>query len=199
MEFLFFRLIGKSAGPHPYWGRYGPKGWSRFDDIDRWWGCEILFDAHLDRAFSVKNIKDGAQPLPELMETIKGNILPSRKTAIEKIKDTFAETKRQERAEEQRQANEDEMRRIHAEAERIAKKTATPNPQLGADLDPDEALDQFIQQRENYKSEEAAATIRNLFASQPFTIEETGWRGSKFSILLTGGKVLRVQHGPHLL
>ena len=70
-----------------------------------------------------------------------------------------------------RQANEEDMRRVHAEAERIAKKTATPNPQLGADLDPEEALDQFIQQRETYKTEEAAATIRNLFASQPFTIE----------------------------
>ena len=167
-------------GPVPYWNRFGPKGWSRFEDTDRWWGCEILFDAHLDRAFAVKNIKDGAQPLPELMEAIKGNILPSRKTATEKIKETFKSTERQERAELQRKANEEDMRRRHAEAERIAKKTATPNPQLGADLDPEEALDQFIQQRETYKSEEAAATIRNLFASQPFTIEETEWRGSKF-------------------
>jgi len=186
-------------GPIPYWGRYGPKGWSRFEDIDRWWGCEVLFDAHLDRAFSVKNIKDGAQPLPDLMETIKGNILPSRKTATEKIKDTFTETTRRERAEEQRQANEEDMRRVHAEAERIAKKTATPNPQLGADLDPDEALDHFIQQRENYKTKEAAATIRNLFASQPFTIEETGWRGSKFfDSAHMGGKAILEYNMDHI-
>jgi hypothetical protein len=167
-------------GPIPFWNRYGPKGWSRFEDTDRWWGCEILFDAVLDRAFAVKNIKDGAQPLPELMETIKMKILPSRKTASEKIQATFAKTEKEERDDELRRAHEDDMRRRHAEAERIAKKTAMPNPQLGADLDPEEALNQFIEQREAYKSEEAAASIRNLFESQPFTIEETGWKGSKF-------------------
>lgn len=186
-------------GPIKFWNRYGPKGWSRFEDTDRWWGCEILFDAHLDRAFAVKNIKDGAQPLPDLMETIKGNILPSRKTATEKIKQTFTATARQERAEQQRQANEEDMRRVHAEAERIAKKTATPNPQLGADLDPEEALDQFIQQRETYKTEEAAATIRNLFASQPFTIEETEWRGSKFfDSAHMGGKAILEYNMGHI-
>ena len=186
-------------GPVPYWNRYGPKGWSRFEDTDRWWGCEILFDAHLDRAFAVKNIKDGAQPLPELMETIKGNILPSRKTATEKIQETFTATTRMERAENQRQANEDDMRRDHAEAERIAKKTATPNPQLGADLDPDEALDQFIQQRETYKTEEEQAIIRNLFANQPFTIEETNWRGSKFfDSAHMGGKAILEYNMDHV-
>ena len=91
------------------------------------------------------------------------------------------------------------MRRRHAEAERIAKKTATPNPQLGADLDPEEALDQFIQQRETYKSEEAAATIRNLFASQPFTIEETEWRGSKFfDSAHMGGKAILEYNMGHI-
>ena len=119
-------------GPVPYWNRFGPKGWSRFEDTDRWWGCEILFDAILIGFYS-KNIKDGAQPLPDLMETIK-ETFSKRKTATEKIKQTFTATARQERAEQQRQANEEDMRRVHAEAERIAKKTATPNPQLGADL-----------------------------------------------------------------
>ena len=102
-------------GTIPYWNNYAKnKGWSRFDDTDRWWGCEILFDAHLDRAFAVKNIKDGAKPLPELMESIKGNILPSRKTAIEKIKSTFAKTKAAERAERSRASAEEDMRRRHS-------------------------------------------------------------------------------------
>ena len=185
-------------GPIPYWNRYGPKGWSRFEDTDRWWGCEILFDAHLDRAFAVKNIKDGANHFGIDGEH-QGNILPSRKTATEKIKETFVATTRQERAEQQRQANEEEMRRVHAEAERIAKKTATPNPQLGADLDPEEALNQFIEQRETYKTEEAAAAIRNLFASQPFTIEETGWRGSKFfDSAHMGGKAILEYNMDHI-
>ena len=179
-------------GAIPYWNRYAKnKGWARFEDTDRWWGCEILFDAHLDRAFAVKNIKDGAQPLPELMDTIKTQLLPSRKTATEKIQQTFSKTKAAVRAEAKRKAAEDDMRRAHAEAERIAAKTATGLHQFGADLDPDEALDQFIQQREEFKNEEAAAAIRNLFESQPFTINETEWRGSKFfDSMHVGGRAI---------
>jgi len=167
-------------GPIPYWNRYKPSGWSRFEDTDRWWGCEIQFDAWLDRAFAVKNIKDGAIPLPELMETIKKNILPSRQSATEEIQNTFAATKSRERSESARSSAAEEMRRIHAEAERVARDTSGPEPQLGRDLDPDEALDEFIRERENYATEESKAAIRQLFESQPFTIEETEWRGSKF-------------------
>lgn len=167
-------------GPIPYWNRYGPTGWSSFEDTDRWWGCEVQFDAWLDRAFAVKNIKDGAVPLPELMEAIKKNILPSRKTASEAIKDTFQKTKTAQRQEATRIAAEEERRRLHAEAERIAARTSGPEPQLGKDVDPEEGIDEFIKDRENYSTEEAQAAIRSLFASQPFTIEETEWRGSKF-------------------
>jgi len=167
-------------GPIPYWSRYKPAGWSRFEDIDRWWGCEIQFDAWLDRAFAVKNIKDGAIPLPELMEAIKKNIMPSQKTATEEIKRTFVENKNRERTETNRTAAADEMRRRHAEAERIAGLASGPEPQLGKDVDPEDALDIFIKDRDNYASDEAEAAIRNLFSMQPFTIEETGWRGSKF-------------------
>ena len=40
-------------GHIPYWKNAGP-GWSQWEDKDRWWGCEIQFDAILDRAFTVK-------------------------------------------------------------------------------------------------------------------------------------------------
>ena len=170
-------------GPIPYWNRYATGsagGWSRFDPQDRWWGCEILFDAWLDRAFAVKNIKDGAIPLPELMDTIKTTILPSRGTAMEEVKRVFLATASEERRETQRANAETERQRIHAEAERIASITPGPEPQLGAEIDPEDALDAFIQNRQEYSEGETAARLRNLFESQPFTIEETDWRGSKF-------------------
>jgi hypothetical protein len=167
-------------GPIPHWNRYKPGGWSRFVDLDRWWGCEIQFDAWLDRAFAVKNIKDGAIPLPELMESIKKNIMPSQKTATEEIQGTFAKTKARERSESARADAAEEMRRRHGEAERVARLTSGPEPQLGKDIDPDDALDEFIKDRDNYATEESQAAIRSLFESQPFTIEETEWRGSKF-------------------
>lgn len=40
-------------------------------ELDRFWGCEISFNAELDHWFSVKNIKVGARPLPELREEIQ--------------------------------------------------------------------------------------------------------------------------------
>ena len=44
---------------------------------------------------------------------------------------------------------------------------------------------------EEFKNEEAAASIRNLFESQPFTINETEWRGSKFfDSMHVGGRAI---------
>jgi len=117
--------------------------------------------------------------------------MPSRKTATEAITKTFDKTRKLEAADKKRRLAEEDMRRTHAEAERIAAKTATGLHQFGAHLDPEEALDQFIQQREEFKNEEAAAAIRNLFESQPFTIEETVWRGSKFfDSMHVGGRAI---------
>jgi hypothetical protein len=167
-------------GSIPYWKNVKPNGWSRFEATDRWWGCEIHFDAWLDRAFAVKNIKDGAKPLPDLMQTIKAQIMPSRKTAEEDVQKLFAKTKNSERQEKIRADAESEVRRLHAEAERIASLTPSAEHQLGKDIDPEDAIDEFIKDREQFQGEEERARIKNLFESQPFTIEETNWRGSKF-------------------
>lgn len=125
-------------GTIPYWNQVAgkeTKGWSRFDPQDRWWGCEIHFDAWLDRAFAVKNIKDGAKPLPDLLSTIKTQILPSRNNALEEVKKLFSETAREERHERERENNENEERRIHEEAERVARNTPSPDHQLNLEID----------------------------------------------------------------
>jgi hypothetical protein len=170
-------------GTIPYWNRYATGdagGWSRFEATDRWWGCEILFDAWLDRAFAVKNIKDGAIPLPKLMDTIKKTILPSRSTAKEEVMRVFAETSAAVRTERAREQAEAEKERMHAEAERIARLTPGATMQLGTDVDPAEVIDNFIQQRQEHMDAEEVAALKNLFESQPFMIEETNWQGNKF-------------------
>ena len=48
-----------------------------FIDMDRFWGCEISFDAELDHWFSIKNVKVGAKPLPELRKKIEEAINPT--------------------------------------------------------------------------------------------------------------------------
>ena len=170
-------------GTIPYWNQVlgkETKGWSRFDPQDRWWGCEIHFDAWLDRAFAVKNIKDGAKPLPDLLATIKSNLLPSRNTALETVKNKFSETAKIERHDRDKKNSEAEERRMHEEAEMAARNTPSPDHQMRQGVDIEDGLDQFIEDRSQYQGNEERARIENLFATQPFTIEETSWQGSKF-------------------
>jgi hypothetical protein len=57
-----------------------------FRGIDRWWGCEISFDAILDSQFTVRNIKRGAAPVREVKQAIKEKIEPTRHAALEQIR-----------------------------------------------------------------------------------------------------------------
>lgn len=58
-------------GHIPYFNLNDRKSGRGFIVIDRYWGCEISFNADLDHWFSVKNIKVGARPLPELRKKIE--------------------------------------------------------------------------------------------------------------------------------
>jgi hypothetical protein len=76
---------------------YAPKlGSSEADqDVNRWIGCEISFDAELDHEFEVKNIKRGAKPVRELKDKIVERISPTFTTLRAKIRDKWAEIKRE--------------------------------------------------------------------------------------------------------
>ena len=60
----------------------------------RFIGIEISFDAELDEAFTVKNIKRGAVPVQELRDVLANLIRPTVKTQLEQISKDW---KRQER------------------------------------------------------------------------------------------------------
>lgn len=57
-----------------------------FIDLDRYWGCEIAFDADLDHWFSVKNIKVGAKPMQELREQIQKALNPTIESLRKEIR-----------------------------------------------------------------------------------------------------------------
>lgn len=63
-----------------------------FRGIDRWWGCEISFDAVLDSQFTVKNIKRGSVPIRELKQALKERIEPTRQKALEQIRNHWKES-----------------------------------------------------------------------------------------------------------
>lgn len=60
-----------------------------FIDLDRFWGCEIEFDAVLDHWFSVKNVKVGARPNKDLREKIQELINPTIMDFREEIRRTW--------------------------------------------------------------------------------------------------------------
>ena len=173
------------------WKATPPKGWNRFEDVDRWWGCEILFDAYLDNSFHVSNIK-GASPRDELRETIKTQILPSRKTANEDVDIVWQKEKERKRKEQQIAEEEEADRRRHAEAERVARLTPGPLQQAGEGKDPVEHDEDWLKKRADYLEKEEAAKKRKIFEAQPYSIEDTSAPGSKFfdTSFRDGGAIL---------
>lgn len=167
-------------GHIPHW-KNARDGWPTFDDKDRWWGGEVLFSPEVDRAFQVKNIKRGAVPLRQLKLAIKDKIIPTRKTVLEHVDDLWSRNKTNARTAEG-QAASDGLKRggDHHEAEEVAKKTPVPKSQFDADKDLDKEIRDAASLYSDRYDEEEVARLANLFASQPFTIMETDWRGPQF-------------------
>ena len=59
-------------------------------EIDRWWGCEILFPPELDDYFHVRYIKRGAEPTEEIRDKIKAVITPTVRTARKAVRAVWA-------------------------------------------------------------------------------------------------------------
>lgn len=177
-------------GQLPYWTSVrqdgtGGKSW-RWEEIDRFWGCEVLFNADLDSDFSVKNIKRGADPSPELKQTIKKLITPTRETVNEKTRAVWKAADEAER--DRRVAKDEELNRgPHHKAEQIAKKTATPKSKMGQKITTEEAAQKIGDDVLNNMEADKKAQFVALFQSQPFTIQEDRWRGQTFWEVHSGG------------
>ena len=160
----------------------------RFAEIDRWWGGEVSFDAILDKEFTVKNIKRGAVPVKPLKQALASAIEPTRKTALERVREVWAEATAQKRA-----AATGGVSSGHEEAERAAHQTPTPKNILdqGKNLEDEsgKAADEFLKNEDDRQK----AAWKTKFQSQPFTIMDAEWRGPEFveTNHLGGNDVLR--------
>lgn len=153
-------------GHIPYWK-------PAFKEIDRWWGCEIQFDAILDREFTVKNIKRGAIPSFELKEKLKELINPTRNTAVEEVQQDWQKIRLET---ETQQRKEKGLLTGHEKAEEIAKQTPT-------DKNTDEKLDKKAVEDAAAvagKSPDEVEKYKQLFKQQPFTIKDDQWSGNSF-------------------
>lgn len=160
-------------GHIPYW----PGGSKEsFKEIDRWWGCEISFDAVLDSAFMVKNIKRGALPITTLKQAIHDMITPTRQSALETVREVWA----QKDASESVTDGTAGVDTGHTDAEQAAKDTPTPKNVIDAGKDLDEETRKLADDFLKDADEQVKAQWHAKFKSQPFTIVDSEWRGPEF-------------------
>jgi hypothetical protein len=157
-------------GHIPYWPG------KAFEDVDRWWGCEISFDAVLDKVFMVKNIKRGAVPIPELKRLIAEEITPTRRTCVEKVQGVWTEEKAKRTIERETSS----LDTGHSDAEEVASKTNTPRNQVDKDKDPAVEAKKLVDRLEADATARERSAWETKFMSQPFTIHDGQWKGTTF-------------------
>lgn len=161
----------------------------RFEEIDRWWGCEISFDAVLDKAFMVKNIKRGALPVKDLKIALKDKIEPTRLSALERVRELWKQAKGDEHVE----TDPDGVKTGHEAAEKVAKDTPTPKNETSKGKNTDEEIDKFTKEWLADADDASRKKWESKFAGQPFTIIDENWRGPEFMEVahLGGSDVLK--------
>lgn len=161
---------------------YGHIPWwpgAKFEQKDRYWGCEIAFDAVLDRAFTVKNIKRGAIPVPDLKQALKEQITPTRKSALEKVTEHWEVIKQGEKQQELDSEGE-ELITGHEEAESSAATAKTDTSTIDKHKDRTEEAKKLVEEVKKDESDQRKAAWALKFASQPYTILDDNWRGPDF-------------------
>lgn len=160
-----------------------------FEEIDRWWGCEISFNAVLDNEFTVKNIKRGAVPAKVLKETLATKINPTRKTCLERVREVWNKAKAAPLVTKTGAG----VSTGHEEAEQAAKKTPTPKGVLDAGKNTDKEAAKLAEEWLKNEDEKQKAAWQAKFKSQPFTIMDADWKGPEFveTSHLGGADVLR--------
>jgi hypothetical protein len=143
------------------------------DEKDRWWGCEIHFDPVLDRAFTTKIIKRGANPVPDLRKHIYEKLSPWIRKQRETVSRDWKETEIDSASNPLAQPS------IHHLSEVIAKKTATQKSLIAIDKDPAKSAEDLAKQLAQ-GNEEKRTHLESQFKNQPYTVVETTWPGGTF-------------------
>lgn len=187
-------------GPIPYWSfvrlsENKQNSWS-FQELDRWWGCEISFGAELDASFEVKNIKRGAKPEEELLKAIKQKITPTRNTVLEEVSEVWKKRKAREQRESDDQANVLGRHSSHKGAEKAAEQGLSPRSRFDADKSPEKVIDDHLDKFGATLEAQQKQRYKELFASQPYTIidDHEGWRGGAFWEVTPGGNKIVMQY-----
>jgi hypothetical protein len=148
------------------------------DGLDRWWSAEILFEPPLDKYFSVRNIKRGARFVKEVREKIEEKMEPTIRECREKVRGTWAETKKKSIHEGKDVTTE------HTPAEKTVKEVGPPPGKAGSEKSAEEKEKEIKEILQPIvESAESLEAWRAKIESQPCTIidnEGNTWKGSTF-------------------
>ena len=168
----------------------------RFEEIDRWWGCEINFGAELDASFEVKNIKRGARPEEELLAAIKEKITPTRDSVLEQVRDVWKKEREARQDEEAQKSGELKRHKGHGTAEKAAANAISTRSRFNAEKSVEETSSAHFDEHGSHLEKTQAQRYKELFESQPYTIidDDKGWRGGTFWEVTTGGNKIIMQY-----
>ena len=162
-------------GIPPFWPQGGVSFIEGRTPWNRWWGCEVSFNAVHDRSFQVKNIKRGASPILELKKLINHKISPTIKTAIDTVREVWDKNKSADDLEKQASG----LSTDHDEAENIVKNTPGSKMKIVEGKTEDEIKENREKIVGNIIKQNQAAW-ETKFAAQPFTIVPSEWQGKHF-------------------
>jgi hypothetical protein len=159
-----------------------PRFGREMKDIDRWWGGEISFDAVLDRAFTVKNIKRGAVPVYDLKRAIYDQMKPTMDSANRIVSDFWKDSKAK-KDQQERDNNSLGVVTGHEAAEAVAAKTPTDKSSIDKHKTPEQTkneAEKIATEVRKDGDQQKRDALAAKFASQPFTIIDENWRGPDF-------------------
>jgi len=156
-------------------GREVAYGWINYwspqaQPSDRMWGMEISFSPELDSAFTVKNIKRGANPTTELRERLQKELNGTIYTFRRRIEDTWRVP--------EPQVGKPKGGDGHNTGTQIVKGTP-PLPRGSLPKEGDKKREEETAGKISKRPEDVEMW-KERFRSQPFTIQDDAWPGSTF-------------------
>ncbi|MBE2281544.1 MAG: ATP-binding protein [Ignavibacteriaceae bacterium] len=148
----------------PYWK-------PQFKEIDRWWGCEILFNAELDNWFQVKNIKRGAAPLKELREELQTKINSVRASMVKEVQKHWDEIEKRKIIE----PPGPEVSPTHVKSKQIAEETVVetkPEDKAGKGMNVDDEIRKYLNVHFGQLSDDQRKAFIDYFKKSMVTIIE---------------------------
>lgn len=154
---------------------------NRSQDIDRFIGKEICFEATLDEFFAVKHVKKGAEPIEDLRDFLRAKVKSAIEHARTRIKLRFDTTDKEQVTEN---GAHDEAESAAAEYEK-----KSPKGMVGADKPKEDVqaainrVAELVVKSANVKGqtpEEVTKKIEEVkkkIHDKPFTVHEAVWPG----------------------